>query len=1101
MSIATWKGQQSAAGGGGALPIATTMQSSVTKGLVTWTFSAPVPVGFYPNGDPFVLNSSGVTVTACTPDIAVLPLDTWKMGTQQTVAVDATTDTCTLTAHGLFEGFPIKFSQTLYGINSGRVYFVRNPTANTFQLTDSVASNGNRWGAIFNITGTGNILTQQGSRTATAFSGSTVTCASHKLLVGRKIIFITLTGSTGLSVGVDYWIVGTVAANTFQLASTKGGSAIAFGGAGTGVFEIYGITNRTINGMMANPGNLSPTYGGTGILSSNHGGQNAKQAFDSIDTADGPDGSTNQDYDDTLLVGGASLPFPRVYSAGQEVSLVKTVAMRDVWFDDISPREATKSMEVLTIVNTVPIEGSFRPSPSLTSKAAPALRSQVDLSFLPNISTAGVPINETITDLPQVFNNCWMTFYTANLFTRAITAYANQGQQNYGRGMAYDLSEAWQLLCLNYTLAEKQALAYGILQVALDHYGRSVEGGDWPGGTASVGGGSHHVPGFATFAALALSATAIGPGLSAWAQGSTLGAKFQAFYPEQLDVDIPRAPWTVTIAPFQPPMKGSPAFQSIYSYATEGSVYASSSPNGPYAATVTVSNAGIINGALLSTGAQTMYNRQEWFDYTRYWYNIIPGISQNAETASPLTIHFKNNLIPAYNAAVPTRTGVFGQGNWVWAKYDRLLDTAVENNIPAVGDFDVRVNGGGSAAVATVVSRTTSGTTNPVSGGDQTMTLTSVAGVAVGHRVVHANIPPDCRVAAINGLILVLSRALNSSVASGQSVSFSPIAIDGFSLGIRLDTPLVIGDTLTMAYTSGAKPARSIANTNVASFTATAGVNETGALPPAATTKQFVRNDLEPTVATNQAVPVVTGKAWQVSPVPPTYATTYDRILFGIRMKNNGPIVANDSYFSDAGNSTFRIASPTTATTRIIVLASGSIRPTNVWSGGREVDGAETTHWVRIDMTTTVLADAYKYLVNNVVGTQSSSAIWPGAAARTFTINDFFPAGAAAWASSVGLNASDAGIQEVFMHFSSSALPNPEDPLNTQFAPSFDWGGNGENVLGFAPLFYWAFNADDCNSGVTINRGSGGPGLTLYNPVGGANGGIDLEALQPFGVL
>jgi hypothetical protein len=56
-------------------------------------------------------------------------------------------------------------------------------------------------------------------------TNNTFTSATHGLLVGDAVI--PRTTSNGLTAGVKYWVVGTVATNTFQLAASYGGSVLA----------------------------------------------------------------------------------------------------------------------------------------------------------------------------------------------------------------------------------------------------------------------------------------------------------------------------------------------------------------------------------------------------------------------------------------------------------------------------------------------------------------------------------------------------------------------------------------------------------------------------------------------------------------------------------------------------------------------------------------------------------------------------------------------------------------------------------------------------------------------------------------------------------
>jgi hypothetical protein len=82
---------------------------------------------------------------------------------------------------------------------------------------------------------------------------NTFTSANHGLVVGDAVI--PRTTANGLTAGVKYWVVGTVATNTFQLAASYGGSVLATFTNGTGLdldFEIIdypvatnGVTSTT----------------------------------------------------------------------------------------------------------------------------------------------------------------------------------------------------------------------------------------------------------------------------------------------------------------------------------------------------------------------------------------------------------------------------------------------------------------------------------------------------------------------------------------------------------------------------------------------------------------------------------------------------------------------------------------------------------------------------------------------------------------------------------------------------------------------------------------------------------------------------------------
>lgn len=55
------------------------------------------------------------------------------------------------------------------------------------------------------------------------------TTAAHGLAVGDRVVFTSLTGGSGLTAGTPYYVIaGNLAAQTFQVSTTAGGSAVNF---------------------------------------------------------------------------------------------------------------------------------------------------------------------------------------------------------------------------------------------------------------------------------------------------------------------------------------------------------------------------------------------------------------------------------------------------------------------------------------------------------------------------------------------------------------------------------------------------------------------------------------------------------------------------------------------------------------------------------------------------------------------------------------------------------------------------------------------------------------------------------------------------------
>lgn len=76
-------------------------------------------------------------------------------------------------------------------------------------------------------------------------TGDTVTRTAHGLTNGTRVSFATITSTTGISTYTPYYVV-NAAANTFQVALTAGGSALALTTDGSGTV-LYGTTITAIN--------------------------------------------------------------------------------------------------------------------------------------------------------------------------------------------------------------------------------------------------------------------------------------------------------------------------------------------------------------------------------------------------------------------------------------------------------------------------------------------------------------------------------------------------------------------------------------------------------------------------------------------------------------------------------------------------------------------------------------------------------------------------------------------------------------------------------------------------------------------------------------
>lgn len=137
---------------------------------------------------------------------------------------DAATDRIYDQAHGLSNGARIMFvANPPGGCTTATSYFVVNRTTDYYQIAATAG------GAAIDLTST-----VDGHLTSNicSVSGSTITMTSHKLIAGTPIAFHFTSGN--ITAGTTYYVTAP-ATDTFQIATTEGGSALTFSGVGTHV--------------------------------------------------------------------------------------------------------------------------------------------------------------------------------------------------------------------------------------------------------------------------------------------------------------------------------------------------------------------------------------------------------------------------------------------------------------------------------------------------------------------------------------------------------------------------------------------------------------------------------------------------------------------------------------------------------------------------------------------------------------------------------------------------------------------------------------------------------------------------------------------------
>ncbi len=224
----------------------------------------------------------------------------------------------------------------------------------------------------------------------------------------------------------DYWVVGPV--NITEITPHTGDDG----------------NGRIMNGSMVNP----KTDG--------------NQGFDT---------SAYSSYKAELNVAlGISSETPLTLKSGS--SLISTISLT-------SPTgfTALKSAEILTVLDSVPAEGSFRPSYAGNNKEILHNKNQLDYSSLGMLEPVNAP---SLSTFESYFERPWIDFYTG---WSGELIHPTDNLPAYGREFALRSGDGALALQLNYTDVQKEKLMISYVQVGIDFYGVLVNGSSrgWAG--------------------------------------------------------------------------------------------------------------------------------------------------------------------------------------------------------------------------------------------------------------------------------------------------------------------------------------------------------------------------------------------------------------------------------------------------------------------------------------------------------------------------------------------------------------------------------------------------------------------------------------------
>lgn len=230
----------------------------------------------------------------------------------------------------------------------------------------------------------------------------------------------------------DFWVIGPIKIMAIAPGSTD-------------------VGGRVMNGSMVNP---SPTV--------------HSQGYDSTMVSSG--------YDPTLNVGyNVSQASPLVLAVGS--SIVSTVSVAQA-----GQLPQIDTAAVLTVLASVPADGSFRPPYSGTNKSIIHNKNELNYALLSTLTP--VASTPTLSSVERYFERPWIDHQAG---WTAVYQHPSENMPNYARDMATRIGEAALMLHLNYTNTQKETLLIRYVQLGLDFYGIVAAGGlnNW------IGAGGH----------------------------------------------------------------------------------------------------------------------------------------------------------------------------------------------------------------------------------------------------------------------------------------------------------------------------------------------------------------------------------------------------------------------------------------------------------------------------------------------------------------------------------------------------------------------------------------------------------------------------------
>ncbi len=138
-------------------------------------------------------------------------------------------------------------------------------------------------------------------------------------------------------------------------------------------------------------------------------------------------------------------------------------------------RPQVTTAAILTILESAPSAGSFRPAYTNVSKVIQFNKSQLDYTNLALLSP--VASSPTLATVTAMFEGPWLDHMNGP--AADWVCHPSDWMPNYGRDLSTSIGIGAMMLHLNYTNTQKETLMIRFVQLGIDLYGISQDGGSW----------------------------------------------------------------------------------------------------------------------------------------------------------------------------------------------------------------------------------------------------------------------------------------------------------------------------------------------------------------------------------------------------------------------------------------------------------------------------------------------------------------------------------------------------------------------------------------------------------------------------------------------